>query len=125
MYRLYPKLLERYKEADELYKTKIVKVGDTFQLQYTELVNASGDYMHDDRLQQRLISGARYFAGQLEEILSPLVAGTKIQTDNKELKKKFSEALAALQSALYIKKGTLLLTEKEGFTVPSLSLIHI
>ena len=83
MYRLYPKLLERYKEADELYKTKIVKVGDTFQLQYTELVNASGDYMHDDRLQQRLISGAHYFAGQLEEILSPLVAGTKIQTDNK------------------------------------------
>lgn len=119
LYRLYPKLLERYKEADELYKTKIVKVGDTFQLQYTELVNASGDYMHDDRLQQRLISGAHYFAGQLEEILSPLVAGTKIQTDNKELKKKFSEALAALQSALYIKKGTLLLTEKEGFTVPS------
>ncbi len=119
LYRLYPKLLERYKEADELYKTKIVKVGDTFQLQYTELVNASDDYRHDERLQQRLISGAHYFAGQLEEILSPLVAGTKIQTDNKVLKKKFSEALAALQSALYIKKGTLLLTEKEGFSVSS------
>ncbi len=119
LYRLYPKLLERYKEADELYRTKIVKVGDTFQLQYTELVNASDDYRHDERLQQRLISGAHYFAGQLEEILSPLVAGTKIQTDNKVLKKKFGEALATLQSALYIKKGTLLLTEKEGFSVSS------
>lgn len=119
LYRLYPKLLERYKEAYELYKTKIAKVGDTFQLQYTELVNASDDYVHDERLQQRLISGARYFGEQLEEILTPLVTTTKIQTDNKELKKKFSEALTALQSALYIKKGTLLLTEKEGFSVSS------
>lgn len=47
LYRLYPKLLERYKETYELYKANITKVGDTFRIQYTELVNATDDYVGD------------------------------------------------------------------------------
>lgn len=117
LYRLYPKLLERYKDAYERYKTQITKVGDTFRLQYTEMVNASDDYRQDERLQQRLTSGAHYFHSKLEDILSPLVAETKVQTDNKEIKKKFAEALNALRVALHVKKGTLHFTEKEGFSV--------
>lgn len=117
LYRLYPKLLERYKQADELFKTKITKVADTFQLQYTALVEAATDYANDSQLQQRIISGAGYFGGQLDDILLALVAETTVQTDNKELKKKFSEALDALKDALCIKRGTLLFTEQEGFRV--------
>ena len=93
LYRLYPKLLERYKGAYELYKANITKVGDTFRIQYTDLVNATDDYVGDRQLQSRLISGARYFREKLEEIVFPLVSETKIQTDNKEVKKKITEAL--------------------------------
>lgn len=117
LYRLYPKLLESYKEAYELYKTKVTKVGDTFRLQYTEMINASDDYVHDERLQKRLISGAHYFNETLSQILSPLVATTNVQTDNKEVKKKIAEALNTLRIALHVKNGTLHLTETEGFSV--------
>lgn len=117
LYRLYPKLLERYKGTYELYKANITKVGDTFRLQYTELVNATDDYVGDRQLQSRLISGARYFREKLEEILFPLVSETKVQTDNKEIKKKITEALGVLRVALHVKKGTLLSTEEHGFSV--------
>lgn len=117
LYRLYPKLLERYKGTYELYKASITKVGDTFRLQYTELVNATDDYVGDRQLQSRLISGARYFREKLEEILFPLVSETKVQTDNKEIKKKITEALGVLRVALHVKKGTLLSTEEHGFSV--------
>lgn len=117
LYRLYPKLLEQYKEAYELYKTKVTKVGDTFRLQYTEMINASDDYLHDERLQKRLISGAHYFSETLSQILPPLLATTNVQTDNKEVKKKITEALSALRIALHVKNGTLHLTETEGFSV--------
>lgn len=117
LYRLYPKLLERYKGAYELYKTNITKVGDTFRIQYTELVNATDDYVDDRQLQSRLISGARYFREKLEEIVFPLVSETKVQTDNKEVKKKITEALGVLRVALHVKKGTLLSTEEYGFSV--------
>lgn len=117
LYRLYPKLLERYKGTYELYKASITKVGDTFRLQYTELVNATDDYVGDRQLQSRLISGARYFREKLEEIVFPLVSETKVQTDNKEIKKKITEALGVLRVALHVKKGTLLSTEEHGFSV--------
>ena len=117
LYRLYPKLLERYKGTYELYKANITKVGDTFRLQYTELVNATDDYVGDRQLQSRLISGARYFREKLEEIVFPLVSETKVQTDNKEIKKKITEALGVLRAALHVKKGTLLSTEEHGFSV--------
>lgn len=104
LYRLYPKLLERYKGAYELYKANITKVGDTFRIQYTDLVNATDDYVGDRQLQSRLISGARYFREKLEEIVFPLVSETKIQTDNKEVKKKITEALGVLRVALHVKR---------------------
>lgn len=119
LFRLYPKLLERYKQADELFKTRINKVADTFQLQYSSLLAATSDYANDTQLQQRIISGAGYFGKQLDDILVALVAETKVQTDNKELKKKFAEALDALKDSLCIKRGTLLFTEQEGFRVPA------
>lgn len=117
LYRLYPKLLDRYKEAYELYKANITKVGDTFRLQYTELINATDNYVSDRQLQSRLISGARYFMGKLEEIVTSLVSETKVQTDNKEIKKKLIESLDTLRVALHVKKGTLLSTAEDGFSV--------
>ncbi|MEG1562833.1 MAG: helix-turn-helix domain-containing protein [Bacteroides sp.] len=116
-YRLYPKLLERYKQADELFKTKVVKVADTFQGQYTSLVNETADYAHDERLQKRIVSGAHYFSGQLDDLLLSLLADTKIQTDNKDLKKKIIETRAALHEALAVKQGTLSEAEKQGFSI--------
>lgn len=118
-YKLYPKLLEYYKETFELFKTKIIKVADTFKMQYSGLIVASEDYANDEQLRQRIISGAKYFGEQLDEILLPLIQSTKVQTDNKEVRKRFTETLEALAGAIRVKRGTLLNTEQNSFTVSS------
>ena len=113
LYRLYPKLLERYKTTADLYKTQIMKVADTFKLQYSALLMGAEDYTANPKLNERVMAGAHYFRQHLEDLLTPLITSTKVETDNKELKKKFSEAA----DALHVKLGTLCYTEKEGFSV--------
>ena len=117
LYRLYPKLLERYKETIDLYKAQIMKVADTFKLQYSTLLVEVEDYDANPKLNERIVAGAHYFRKHLEDLLNPLMVSTKVETDNKELKKKFSEALDTLKTTLHVKLGTLYYTEKEGFTV--------
>ena len=117
LYRLYPKLLERYKETIDLYKAQIMKVADTFKLQYSTLLMEVEDYDANPKLNERIVAGAHYFRKHLEDLLNPLMVSTKVETDNKELKKKFSEALDTLKATLHVKLGTLYYTEKEGFTV--------
>ena len=117
LYRLYPKLLERYKETIDLYKAQIMKVADTFKLQYSTLLMEVEDYDANPKLNERIVAGAHYFRKHLEDLLNPLMVSTKVETDNKELKKKFSEALDTLKTTLHVKLGTLYYTEKDGFTV--------
>ena len=117
LYRLYPKLLERYKETIDLYKAQIMKVADTFKLQYSTLLMEVEDYDANPKLNERIVAGAHYLRKHLEDLLNPLMVSTKVETDNKELKKKFSEALDTLKTTLHVKLGTLYYTEKEGFTV--------
>ena len=117
LYRLYPKLLERYKATADLYKTQIMKVADTFKLQYSALLMGAEDYTANPKLNERVMAGAHYFRQHLEDLLTPLITSTKVETDNKELKKKFSEAADAMKTALHVKLGTLCYTEKEGFSV--------
>lgn len=118
-YKLYPKLLEYYKETFDLFKAKIIKVADTFKVQYSGLLVSSQDYAGNEQLHQRIVSGAKYFGEQLDEVLLPLIQSTKVQTDNKELRKKFAETLERLTEAVRVQRGTLLHTEQNGFTVPS------
>ncbi len=117
LYKLYPKLLERYKLAYDLFREKVMKVADTFKAQYTSLLMASADQQETTLLSQRIVSGAGYFHKQLEELLVPLVAESRIETDNKEIKKKVTEGLENLRQTLRIRQGTLEQTASEGFSV--------
>ncbi len=62
------------------------------------------------------MAGAHYFRQHLEDLLTPLITSTKVETDNKELKK-ILEAADAMKTTLHVKLGTLCYTEKEGFSV--------
>ena len=68
-----------------------MKVADTFKLQYLPIDGAE-DYTANPKLNERVMAGAHYFRQHLEDLLTPLITSTKVETDNKELKKKFSEA---------------------------------
>ncbi|KAA6314094.1 hypothetical protein EZS27_035238, partial [termite gut metagenome] len=117
LYRLYPQLLIRYKEASDTFKTKISKVADTFNTQYSGMVMSTEDYANDPTLNSRITAGAHYFRQETEALFSPLLDETRIGTDNKEIKKKFTEAFTHLKEMMYVKNGTLALTEKVGFSV--------
>jgi superfamily II DNA helicase RecQ len=81
------------------------------------MVMSTEDYANDPALNSRITSGAHYFRQELEALFSSLLDETKIETDNKEIKKKFTEAFTHLKEMIYVKNGTLALTEKEGFSV--------
>ncbi|MCD8030295.1 MAG: helix-turn-helix domain-containing protein [Bacteroides sp.] len=117
LYKLYPKLLERYKLAHGLFLEKVSKVADTFKAQYTSLLISAGESRDRGLLDQRIVSGAGYFHTQLEEFLVPVVKESRMETDNKEVKKKLTEGLEALRQTLRIKQGTLEQTAAEGFSV--------
>ncbi|KAA6328845.1 ATP-dependent RecD-like DNA helicase [termite gut metagenome] len=116
-YRLYPQLLIRYKETSDTFKTKVGKVAETFNTQYSKMVMSTEDYANDPALNSRIISGAHYFHRELEALFSSLLDETRIGTDNKEVKKKFIEAFTHLKEMTHVKNGTLALTGKEGFSV--------
>jgi hypothetical protein len=109
--------LKRYKEASNQFKTKISKVADSFKTQYSKMVMDAEDYASNPVLDKRIIAGAHYFQEELETLFATLLDETRVETDNKEVKKKFTEALVLLKETVYIKQGTLALTEKEGFSV--------
>ncbi|KAA6304257.1 hypothetical protein EZS27_044097, partial [termite gut metagenome] len=75
------------------------------------------DYANDPTLNSRITAGAHYFRQETEALFSPLLDETRIGTDNKEIKKKFTEAFTHLKEMVYVKNGTLALTEKAGFSV--------
>lgn len=118
-YLVYPRLLAHYKETFEEYKTKVSKVANTFKVQYSGLIVACEDCTNNDQLRDRIISGAHYFSEQLDSIVLPLLDVIKVQTDNKELKRKIIATLNELREVLHVKSGTLMHTEDEGFSVAS------
>lgn len=118
-YLIYPKLLAHYKETFEEYKIKVAKVANTFKIQYSGLIVASEDCTNNEQLRDRIISGANYFGEQLDNIVQPLVDVVKVQTDNKELKKKLTALLNELGEVIHVKSGTLSATHAQGFSVAS------
>lgn len=118
-YLVYPRLVAHYKEKFEEYKVKVSKVANTFKIQYSSLIVMCEDCAKNEQLHERIISGAHYFGEQLTNIVSPLIDIIKVQTDNKELKRKIVITLNELREVVHVKSGTLMYTEDKGFSVAS------
>ena len=116
LYDLYPKTLEGYKVHFSRFQEEIEKVSVTFRGHYAGLMS-NPDYAEDPVLSERVISGAHYFHEKTAEILQTLILKTKVESDNKELKRRFDETFSALKEQVYIKLGTLAYTTENGFTV--------
>ena len=58
LYKVYPQLLKRYKQADEQFAREITAVASTFYRQYTELVLQAEDYTTDTHLAERIHKAA-------------------------------------------------------------------
>ena len=116
-YKIYPTLLDNYKEKDSLFAKEIGGVAATFNAQYTQIVAKSEDYATDALLADRIAKGATYFAKKLDEIVKPLVESTQIDSDNKDIKERAAEAVYNLQQSFALKRYLLKRVIDNGFNV--------
>lgn len=115
-YRLYPLLLEEYKQQLEVFTREVTKVAYRFHNQYKRLVELSPDYDTNEELQTRIKKGAVYFEQALLPFLA-LVEKTNLPTDNRELRKKANAAIDEFQNALTRKTALLHYIGENGFHV--------
>ena len=86
LYKTYPSLSEKYREASATLHDKLEIVSETFRKQY--IVMAPGSEI----LNERIVKGSGYFRPYLEELRN-LVETTPRQTDNKAITKRLEGAL--------------------------------
>ena len=103
-YRLYPALLEQYKEKDKLFKEQLSDVTGKFRQQYTVLMQQTAEYATNTHLQERIEKAATYFYQKLDELLLDLLKVTKVETDNQAIRKRMDEAVFNLRESFYLKR---------------------
>ncbi len=117
LYKVYPLLLKEYKQADERMAKEITTVSTTFYRQYATLVMESADYATDELLAERIGKAAGYFKDKLDELLRPLIERAALDSDNKDVKERLTEATYNLQQSFAQKHYLLTRVIADGFSV--------
>ena len=117
LYKVYPQLLKRYKQADELFAREIIAVSASFYRQYTELVMQTEEYATDTHLAERIHKAATYFAEHLKTLLKPLLDATQIDSDNQDVKERIVETFYTLNQTFAQKCHLLTRVAQQGFSV--------
>ncbi len=119
LYKAYPELLLRLKDCDAQLDKDVVEVSVKFCPLYKRLLSHTVAPAKDVHLQERIHSALSYFSDRLSDIFTPLVSQLDIQIGNKQIKKRYDNALNSLTLELNIKKGIMarLLEDGGPFTV--------
>lgn len=87
--------------------TEIYSVSDKFKSQLERLIFESAFPEESNELQERVKKAAQYFSEKIETILFNFARNLLLETDNKAIKKIFSEALENLQKNVFVKLACL------------------
>ena len=117
LYKVYPLLLKMYKQADERWGKEVASVAATFYRQYTSLVMESANYATDPLLAERIHKAATYFVEKLDELLRPLIEYASLDSDNKEVKERLTEASYNFKQSFGQKHHLLTRVVANGFNV--------
>ena len=117
LYKVYPLLLKMYKQADERWGKEVASVAATFYRQYTSLVMESANYATDPLLAERIHKAATYFVEKLDELLRPLIEYASLDSDNKEVKERLTEASYNIKQSFAQKHHLLTRVVANGFNV--------
>ncbi len=117
LYKVYPLLLKEYKQVAERFAKEIVSVSTTFYRQYATLVAEAADYAADTHLAERIHKAAAYFVDKLDTLLRPLVERAALDSDNKEVKERLTEATYSLKQSFAQKRHLLARVVEHGFNV--------
>lgn len=104
LYRRYPKLLAEFKQTASLFNS-LADVARKFKNQYSMMLRRNPD-VTSSALQERIHKAADYFF----EALGPVVelrGKTKVDIDNKAVKKQFDDRFAVFEEELLFKRSIL------------------
>ncbi len=119
LYKVYPLLLKEYKQTAERLAKEITAVSANFYRQYATLVAEAADYANDALLAERIHKAATYFIKKMDELLRPLIERTGLDSDNKEIRERITEASYSLKQSFAQKHHLLAQVEEKGFGVSS------
>lgn len=114
--QLYPRLAAMFAAEATLVDDSFVGVAARFHNQYAAMATACDDPEHDAALAARITSAAVYFADKASPLAERLES-VDADTDNKDLKKIFDEALADLRRMLLVKITLLQHVRDNGFAM--------
>ncbi len=117
--RLYPKMVERWREAGAALRTEVVDVGVKFQGQIAWLMQQADDYASDPALAERVRKGVDYFLERCTPLSVLLAEAAALPIDNKEVKKQFGNLMESTGKELHVKLSTLSAAAEKPFTVNS------
>ena len=117
LYKVYPLLLKEYKQADERLAKEVTAVAATFYRQYMVLVMESSDYATDALLAERIHKAATYFKDKLDELIRPLVERAALDSDNREVKERLTEATYNFKQSFAQKAHLLTRVVDNGFSI--------
>ena len=117
LYKVYPLLLKEYKQADERLAGEVTAVSATFYRQYATLVMDSADYASNPHLAERIRKASTYFKDKLNDFILPLVERVALDSDNREVKERLTEATYNLKQSFAQKIHLLTRVVDNGFSV--------
>lgn len=116
LYKTYPELLKEFKNAEQAFNEKVVRISGIFRIQYTRILTNSLNYQTDSILEERIRKGTLYFAENTRPLLK-LIENGNIDIDNKETEKKYTESISELGYNLVIKLSLLEYIHNSGFSI--------
>ena len=116
LYKVYPKLLTRMKEAQPQIQSELFDVAPRFCHQLEQLT-AAGD---GERLTARIKDACKYFEDKLVHLIYPFANDCKtISSDNQRVQERLDEAKDTFWRAYRLKHDLLIWVLNNGFTVPT------
>jgi hypothetical protein len=97
-------------------KTDLIGVSEKFYPQLRQLMSIHADAEVNVNLQERIQKAGEYFSGKLADSMQAVMAGTDIETDNKEIRKVISDAFTRVRQETAIKMACLDAV-KSGFKI--------
>lgn len=97
-------------------QTELINVAEKFENQIRQLIATSPDAEENEQLQERVKKAADYFSGKLLTLVEEPFSSASFDTDNKAIRKSFSEAADKLRKEIHTKKVCLELC-KGGFNL--------
>ncbi len=114
-YRLFPRLLDSYRDMRSKMQQEIVGVGLTFGAQIRSIVvQAGAEYEKSTQLQERMHKAAPYFIAKVEEVME-LFRSNNLNSENKRIAQLMTEARQNLKGELTLALGLLRHIDNEGF----------